>query len=534
MTLAGRRISAAFAAAILASTTLAAGTDAPFRGGVTARAMDIDVVVTDAAGRPVPDLPREAFQIRIDRRPVDVDWFADVRDGAVERSDFRDLSPDLVVNSGEKGQSSVPRHLLLWIDDASLTPARRRKVLAALRDLVARLGPSDEAMLVAERSHPETLAAWTSSRETLLAAIAAMPAGSPGGLHRIDRERQAIRDIELAGRERQIRARLYEAEVYDETKRTLDDITDSLALLGDKAGRKALVLFSEGFEVEPGAAVLAAAQRRALPSLTFHRDVTPELRRLVDRANALETTVFTIGARALAPAPAETADLPPAARAVLAREDTDSGLEQIADDTGGEAVLRPGDVAGAFAAMLRDLSTYYSLGVDLRSVAPNVSHHVDVVVSRPGLKVRARRTYVVEDEEKRLEDRVRATLMTSAAYADIAPVVRASPAGHEGAQALVTIDVEVPASDLTFLPDAGHATAHVVYYLAAIDDRGGATPLTRTAQSYTLSPSETRGSRPLVERTTLRLRRGDYRLVVNVLDAPSGRMGTARIALHAD
>ena len=542
MTTSARRPPARLPAAILTAAGLAGipaalpAQDSGFRENVSVRVMDIDVVVTDPAGRPVPDLPRDAFQIRVDRRPVDVDYFAAVRDGAVQRSDFQNLSPDLVVKPGERERASVARHFLLWIDDASLAPPRRRKAIGALREFIGRLAPSDEATIVAERSRPETLVDWTSRREALLAAVDALPASGPGGLRRVERERQAIREIELAGRvERQNRARLYEAEVYAETKKTIEDMTDSLALLGDKAGKKVFLVLSEGFELQPGAAILALAERHAVPSLSFRRDVTPELRRFIDRANALEATVFTIDARGLLAPPADAGnDAPLAARSLFARQDTESGLLRMAEETGGEAILRTNDVGAALAAIFRDVSTYYSLGVDLKNVAPNASHRVEVVVSRPGLRVRARRTYTSEDEEKRVEDRVHATLLTSSSYADLAPVVRMGPSSREGGQTLVTVDVEVPASDLTFLPDTGHATARAVYYFAAIDEKGETTPVTRTTQSYTLAPSETRGARPLVERVSLRLRRGTYRLVVNVLDPESGRMGTARAPLRVD
>jgi len=90
VTTSARRPPARLPAAILTAAGLAGipaalpAQDSGFRENVSVRVMDIDVVVTDPAGRPVPDLPRDAFQIRVDRRPVDVDYFAAVRDGELE------------------------------------------------------------------------------------------------------------------------------------------------------------------------------------------------------------------------------------------------------------------------------------------------------------------------------------------------------------------------------------------------------------------------------------------------------------------
>ncbi len=522
-------------AGFLAPRPLAAAPTDTFRESVNVRVMDIDVVVTDAAGKPVPGLGRDAFQIRVDRRPVEVDYFAAVHDGIVSRDDLETISPDLVLNpgAGEK-PPSVPRHFLIWIDEASLSPARRRGALGAIRDFVGRLGPSDEAAIVAERGRPETLAGWTSRPDVLLAALAAIPTGSVGGLRRIERERQALREIELVGPgERETRARLYEEEVYEETKKTLEDLSGSLSLLADKAGKKVMIVVSEGFELQPGAAVLAFAARREAPPLSFRRDVTPQLRQFIDRANALETTVFAVDARGLLAPPGDE-NAPLAARSLFAREDIETGLQQMADETGGEAVLRDNDVSGALAAIFRDVSTYYSLGVNLRNVPGGDSHRVEVAVSRPGLRVRARRTYLTENDDARMEDRVRATLLTSASYADLSPAVRIVPAPPEAGKGVVTVDIEIPAEELTFLPDAGHVTARAAYYFAALGDHDEQTPVTHTIQTFTLSPGEARSGKPLVERVSLKLRKGSYRLVVNVVDMPTGKMGTARATFRAE
>jgi hypothetical protein len=58
--------------------------------------------------------------------------------------------------------------------------------------------------------------------------------------------------------------------------------------------------------------------------------------------------------------------------------------------------------------------------------------------------------------------------------------------------------------------------------------------VTHTVQTFTLSPAEARSAKPLVERVSLKLRKGSYRLVVNVVDTPTGKMGTIRMTIRAD
>jgi VWFA-related protein len=533
-----RRLRALAATLALApGAPLAAQQAGGFRESVNVRVMDIDVIVTDRDGRPIPDLSRDDFRIRVDKKPVDIEYFAAVREGGVREPDLRTLSPDLVVNPEEKGKESrVPRHFLLFIDEASLTPSKRRRALDALRDFVRRLNASDEAMLVAERARPVTLTDWTSRRETMLEAIDGISKTSAAGLRRAERERQALQELRMGlGGAREERARMYEEEVYEETKKTLADMTGALALLSDKPGKKILLVVSEGFELQPGAALLESVGQRDAPSLSFRRDVTPELKRFIDRANALETTIFTVDARGLPGSAVDAGNEPSLfATSLSARQDSQAGLAEMAEETGGEAILQTNDLDGALAAVYRDASSYYSLGVNLRNVSGDSTHRVDVAVARPGLVVRARRTYAVEGDEQRFEDRARSTLLTATSYADLAASVKTGIAVHEGRFSALPVEVEVPARDLTFLPDGDHVTARPVYYFAAVSDRGEETPLSRTTQAFTLSAAEARGSRPIVIRLKLKLRRGTYVLVTNVLDPETGRMGTARANVRVE
>jgi VWFA-related protein len=523
--------------AAAAASRLPAQQEGSFRENVNVRVMDVDVIVSDREGHPVPGLSRDDFRIRVDKKPVEIEYFAAVRSGGVREPDLRTLSPDLVVNPDEKGKESrVPRHFLLFVDEASLTPSRRRVAIEALRAFVGRLDPTDEAILVAERSRPVTLTDWTSRREALLEAIDGISKNAVAGLRRAERERQAKQEIGMVFHgAREERARMYEEEVYEETKKTLADMTGTLALLADKPGKKIFLDISEGFELQPGSALLDFAGHSAGSSLSFRRDVTPELRRFIDRANALETTVFTIDARGIpGPAIEPGNEAPLYATSLTARQDSQAGLAEMAEETGGEAILQTNDLEGALSAVYRDASSYYSLGVSLRNVTAADVHRVEVAVTRPGLIVRARKTYTVEGDEQRLEDRVRSTLLTSASYADLAASLKTGVPARDGRFFELPVEVEVPARDLTFLPDGGRVTARPVYYFVALSDRGEETPLSRTAQSFTLSAPEARSGRPLVFKLQVKLRKGSYALVANILDPETGRMGTARANVRVE
>jgi hypothetical protein len=61
-----------------------------------------------------------------------------------------------------------------------------------------------------------------------------------------------------------------------------------------------------------------------------------------------------------------------------------------------------------------------------------------------------------------------------------------------------------------------------------VNDRGERTGISRTEQTLTIPLNESRSARPVGARIPVRLAKGNYRIVINVRDAESGRMGTAR------
>ncbi|HVE65980.1 MAG TPA: hypothetical protein VNC59_05325, partial [Thermoanaerobaculia bacterium] len=135
-----------------------------FTEEVEVRVMDIDVVVLGRDGRPVTDLKKEDFTIRIDGKPVPIDYFARVDEGTIHAPDLANASPDQVLAAYRSGEEAyVPRHFLLYVDVGHLAPNGRKRGLEALRDLVTRMGPNDRGRVVLFDRRPKELTEWTSS-----------------------------------------------------------------------------------------------------------------------------------------------------------------------------------------------------------------------------------------------------------------------------------------------------------------------------------------------------------------------------------
>src|SRR5580765_799562 len=92
-----------------------------FKESVEVRAMDLDVSVTDSQGRPVSDLTRGDFTIRVDGKPVPIDYFARVDEGSIHSPDLSTVSPDRVLDVYKSGgEAFVPRHFLIYVDSGDI------------------------------------------------------------------------------------------------------------------------------------------------------------------------------------------------------------------------------------------------------------------------------------------------------------------------------------------------------------------------------------------------------------------------------
>lgn len=181
-------VSRALAAAVAATIAVAAATApdriaaaaAQFRASVTL--VEVYATVTDASGRPVIDLGRDAFAVREDGEPREIQAFA--------AGDF-------------------PLSVALAIDRSwSMAGAPLDQARAASQRFLAELRPADEAMVIGVSSEVETLAPLSRDRDRQRAAVAGITPWGSTKLH--------------------------------------DAILEAFARIGAGEGRRALLVFSDG------------------------------------------------------------------------------------------------------------------------------------------------------------------------------------------------------------------------------------------------------------------------------------------------
>ncbi|MET0556702.1 MAG: VWA domain-containing protein [Vicinamibacteria bacterium] len=559
------------------------GAQEPPRFPAQAEAITVDVVVLDRDGRPVRGLTRADFALSEDGRPQAIAGFeARERDAPAEAPPL----PGPVAAPADLARDG--RVFALVIDDLGLSPGETIATRAAVARWIAeRADARDELTLVTSsgdvwwsdtvgrgradfaavldrvrgKKTEATLANGAVTEQEAYQIVMVERHGQAGELQspygdtasvatgpdapaapsQTDRsktvaERVAVRflNANLCQLNRASSfnsmvqcygmAETAAAETYGNWTRraaaVLRTLQRTAADLRDLPGRKAIVLMSG--------------------ELLRDRSLDQPFREVIAAAQRANTAVYFGGARGLAASAFGAAENRTSLRAgdvaamnveqdVLAK----AGAEHLAEATGG-AVLASNDLAAGLERMATDASAYYLLGYQPAHPPDGKWHDLELKVARPGVRVRARRTYLSE----------RAGPAVGAGPADASPSlvaggdrtalpVRAAahvqaPDGAGGARVLVAIDVDGDRVQVEDGPSG--ATAQLDLSIAAVArDRASVFPLDQTID-VTLRPSERAGFWSFVRE--VRLPPGVAQVRTRVRDRRTGLFGAVALRVE--
>jgi len=359
------------AAAVLSAQAPPAQQDIPtFREGV--QLVEVDAIVTDRQGNPVRDLTKDDFEIIEDGRTQNMRTFSliDLPVPALPpnpQPGKLDLEPDTATNAAPEGRTYV----LLLDSESTIAPPMGTEIVLRTK-LVARqflneaVRPGDQVAVIHAQGSTTDGQGFTMSRILVDRSIDQYGRGLAGSLAEWPgRQGDRSREIE------RVRRTLV-------TYRALQEIAERLGSIGGR--RKMIVWIGGQIDVQPerhmdddildpraaSAGILHAALRDAL--------------RVAARNNVAVYPVDPVG---LTPAMGQNE---------LIRT---SSLRSIAEDTGGIATVNTNNYTDAYAAIVRDASTYYLLGYSPDGNHPQDGsfHPITVRVKRPGVTVRARPGY---------------------------------------------------------------------------------------------------------------------------------------------
>jgi VWFA-related protein len=496
----------------------------------------------------------------------------------------RSAGPEGDLASGP--DAAAPPPLLAIVLDGLGPEARRAAHDAVLRHLSAPLRHPPLVGIFSVDRGLRTLQAFTDNPETLRRALgASLGRGATGfsGLKEREEIRHAhaglgdgspqasVAPAELPGepecrlggddlvrRLKVLGSRMKESfEVLERDQRGAATANALLALVGALAelpGRKAVLLFSEGLAIPSGAegtfrSMVAAANRASVSVYAADalglrsRSAADETRRSLETLRTRLELVQVASPGGRGPAAAE---MGPGGLALLEQNEDalrlapESGLGQLADQTGGFLLHGTNDLASGLERILEELGTYYLLSYTPRRAEPDGRFHaIEVRIKKPHGRLQARRGYlatrtappspVLDHEGPAL-----ARLEAGALPARVPVRLRALQFPEDPAVAVVPIVAEVEAGHFAAVEEQKTGLSRRDFTVLALVRDGGGQVVAKTSQRYSLSGPRRRpaGDETVLFYREVRLPPGAYTVEALAQDASSPRAGGGRVALE--
>ena len=363
---------------------------------ITTNLVQMDAVITDKNGNPITDLKPEELRLFENNRPQKITHFSYNAAPPPPKPVARDnQSPD--VPPDRLRPEDVRRTIALVVDDLGLSFSSTHFVRRALKQFVdQQMQPGDLVAIIRTSGGIGALQQFTSDKRRLYAAIdhikwypagrsevGAFAAPIPGKLGKeLD---DKIKELD------EFRSDLFSVG-------TLGAISYVVRGLSDLPGRKSVFLISDGFKL---------TDREPLSGTSRNDRTFQRLQQLIDETTRASVVIHTINASGLQARSSLRAEDSMASsdnlsgartsdqveQALRDRNndalDLQSGLDYLADETGGMAIHNSNDLAGGIKKIINE-NGYYLIGYrpDQTTFDPRTGrrtfHHLSLKVLRPG------------------------------------------------------------------------------------------------------------------------------------------------------
>lgn len=536
----------------------------------SARIVLVDIVATDAQGRPVRGLKAQDFQVYDEGKPQTIRAFdehtADETRGQAEKPPV--LGPGVYSNWAPTSTSGAVNVILfdtLNLDFEFQAYARSRMI-----EYLKTLPRGQQVALFTLGDRLRMVQGVTGSTDTLIAAANTL--GELGGFKNADAQSQkALLDqmgtmqVPANGSQSLAAAQLQnappgvhtpatilqefmDAEVTHNNdlrmRMTLTALRDLGRALGTIPGRKNLIWLSGNFPALVGSYTETSG---------FHL-FDREIRSTAAILAAHQVAVYPIDARGLLPPPMSAASATAAAGSGFAKALSDfsagfgathSAMDEMAQQTGGHAFYNSNDIPKALEQSMESGANYYTV-----SYAPSNKNwdgrlrKIEVKLARQNVRLTYRRGYYAVadpfapvlkikttkvDEQKRLIEAVQPGAPQTSGIG-LKAKVRAPAADQR-----VEVDYLIDGRDLT-LGEDDHGTRKVSYQLVAVAwDK----QQKNAAQAWEMVDKEIGPEqasdvlrRGIKSRRFLTLKPGEYELYLGIIDVESKKVGTMVMPLE--
>lgn len=544
--------------------------------------VDVDAIVTDGKGNFIEDLKIGDFEIFEDGKSQTIEMFSYVELPVEPPDRFLFLNRPVTSDVRSNRRTFDGRVYVIVLDDLDISPLRTLLVKKAAREFVERhFGANDMAAVVYTSGRTEATQDFTSDRGLLLAAIDKFVGRRlrSAAIETLERHyhRQLTKglgdnDAELApDPDAGIGNTSAPIDIRDlEREQRALAVLDTLRNLGEflssvRGRRKAVLLFSEGLEMP----------MNEIYGIHTATDVVGAIKDAITAAARSNVNFFALDPRGLIGMTSDYIELagsgaPHVALGAFGSLNAQQGLltemrlsqdslRTLAEETGGFAAVNTNVLSSAFDRIVDANSRYYVLGY-YPPTHPRDGrfHRIDVRVTRPGLRVSARKGYASprgrtpterrrDEEAKRTREakrvpannisaELREVLDTPMQQSGLTLSVQAAAFKHTQKEASVALAIELDGERLQFASQGNPAVFANKIELSffGVNEQGRAQRATRSELDLTLKPEtyERVKAHGLRVNPRIALEPGRYQIRVAARDRVAGQIGSVFYDLH--
>ncbi len=549
----GRRL-AIVSLAVLTFQATAQEPEPVLTESIEVRIMNVDVIVVDREGRRVQGLTASDFELLQDGKPQPIANFSEYR-GRAGALTAMAIAPDKATASALEAQlaPSTPRKIILCIDQFAMSRQHRGPWFDAIKSFVREsVRPGDEVMIATYDHSMKVPLHFTSDLRTIEKEIDKI--ASVRGAER--RGRDELKDLEQAEQFFRMNPEASEADVqgHMDTSRRQEAqvararmrnrvaaINSLIASVGGLEGRKIMLLASESFSRLAGMEyfIPRGGTTDGPPTGAMEFNTSSIVARLIRTANSHGVTIYPLHPTGIfkPEASAEFESGTAQSRNYMILDNELSALSRIANETGGLLAAGPIEVEKILPQIVEDLESYYSLGYRIEaSNGRDRTRAINVRTTRPGLRVRVRKSVEEKSWESQMEDFSLANLFNLSDRNDLGISVEKERVNElRMGKKSIPLRIRIPISRLTAFPQGDEHVGRFSVFIVAADQSGDYSDVIRKTQSFSIPAAQFAKAQAshFTYEISVNIRGTGDRISVGVMDEISKETGFARVEVKA-
>lgn len=468
-----------------------------FSETVEVRVTNVEAVVTDRSGKPVPNLTRDDFEVYEDGVRQEITNFSEMREEVLSSSSG--AAPSQPATAADAPRDLRRRLIAVFVDNATLEMGNRNAILPELRRFLRENVRTGDSVSLLSWSNSLTVDLEpTSDVAAINAAVdkIAQRTAEAGGNWRADMEGEmndALREYQSRGEPpepivfRSI-ADAYATRVSNDMRRKTAALESIIASMRGMDGRKVLVLLTQSLAANPAEEVynlldswselLGRSFQLNPAALARPHEVQGLVTNVAAAANSSGITLYPIQASGKM-ADSSFLDASKSTRVTMrvpvhSNASTET-MHAIAQETGGTALTGSTNFALAFNTISNDLRIYYSIGYRTGGERQNRMKNVEVRLKKKGYTIRTRKSVVERTPSSEMSDAVTANLFHQRDQNDLG--ISATAEG-------MTMVITIPTQTLTLLPEGSDLTGKLSVFCAFLRQDGAVSRVDRQTHQF--------------------------------------------------